>query len=176
MAIEFLKDATSDVFAFERQHYRVGGTIALPVYGNPAKDKQTVANGGATPVNCRIVRLHAPMELMSIVWNCVKKGAAIAPNPYLFDPNLIFKSGRRSAAVPMDMSGEPGHSWAMSGVYEYHVQSPQDLNSSMPVGITPWEDLISIDDSLIPNTAFLSSLLEKEPLDFQDPVFIPPGP
>src|SRR5438128_5637227 len=97
MAIEYLKDASSDAFAFERHHQRDAGIMALPVYGNPPRDQPQFPNGGTdqftrpVPVPCRIVRLHAPIETVIIVWHAAKSGAApIVPNPYLFDPNLVF--------------------------------------------------------------------------------------
>lgn len=177
MPYEYMKDGEYDQFVFERQHYRSGGTIALPVYGNPAKDDPARPNGGvSSPTQCRIVRLHAPVEYLMISWNAVRKGGPpAAPNPYLFDANLIFKSGRVSAPVPMDMAGEGGHSWAMSGVYQYHMQAPTDLNSSMPVGITPWETQITVDQAIIPNTVFINSLLEKLPSGYVPPLFDPLG-
>ena len=180
MPLEFMKDASSTHFAFERQRSRNAGTIALPVYGNPPKDNQDWPNGGTSSapvatVPCRIVRLHAPIESMIIVWTAAKDGAApVVPNPYLFDPNLIFKLGRCSAACPIDIPGYRGHGWSMTGEYHYHMQNPKDLNSSMSVGITPWEVNIAVTDAIIPNTNFINSLLEKLPSGFSDPVFIPP--
>lgn len=167
MALQFLTDASSRVFAFERNQYRNSGTIALPVYWMPPSDDPVNPNGGQPPMPCRIVRLHGPIEVTTIVWQMVKEGQApYVPNPYLFDKNLIFKRGRRTAAVPMPLPGYPGDTWSMSGEYEYHMSLPTDLNSNMPTGLTPWEQNITIDDAFIPGANFINALLEKLPATF----------
>jgi hypothetical protein len=183
MPIEILADASSNVYAAERQHYRNAGTIALPVYGNPPVDNPQYPNGGtdatgtgaiATP--CRIVRLHAPVEWMIIVWQTVKTGAApVVPNPYLLAPNLVFKQGRRSGSVPIDIPGQTGHSWSMSGEYHYHMSAPVDLNSSMELGIVPWETNIVVTDAIIPNVNFLNALMEATKAQTTPTTFVRPS-
>jgi hypothetical protein len=180
--IEKLADAQSNVFAFEKQHYRNSGVISMPCYGVPAADNPKYPNGGtdangtgATAVPCRIVRLHAPIEELVVVWNCLKEGEApVVPNPYLFDKNAVFKWGRVSGGVPIDGIGYAGHGWAFSGVYHYAMIAPTDLNSTMQVGILPWETNLTVDNSILPNVNFLNSLLEKDPPGYTPPSYEAP--
>lgn len=159
MPIENLTGADSTHYELERQHYRNAGTIALPVYAVPTADDPTTPGTNAA---CRIVRLHSPIETVVISWTAVKEGAPPkVPNPYLFDSNLIFKCGKRSAAAPVLLPGYAGHAWSMAGVYEYHVGTPIDLNNDMATGRHPWEeDSIPISDTIIPKEQFVSTILE----------------
>lgn len=180
MSIEAKKDACSTQFAFVKRHSRISGVIALPVYGNPPADNPKYPNG-TNPINaavltpCKIVRLHAPIENLVVTWTATKEGAAPAvPNPYLFDTNSVFSHGARSPACPIDKVGYSGHIWHMSGEYYYHLIAPVDLNSTMVVGITPWETNISVNDSIIPNYNFLSTLLEPRQSTYRDPQYQSP--
>lgn len=163
MTVENLTTQDYTHFQVERQHFRNAGTIALPVYAVPEADSEvppTAAEQAAyTP--CRIVRLHAPIEAMIISWTAVKEGTPPeVPNPYLFDTNLTFKCGKRSAALPVQLPGYEGHAWSMAGVYEYHMTKPTNLHSDMPLGKHPWDQSIVVSDAIIPNQNFISSILE----------------
>lgn len=190
MALEnFVDSASSTIYGIVRSHARVSGTISLPTYWVPQPDNRLFPNGiddrvggHPTPTPCKIVRLHGPIESMTISWTAIKEGASPkVPNPYLLSTNLYFKQGARSGAIPVSQAGYKGHSWSMSGAYEYHVLSPVDLNSSMPLGIHPWENdadwpnRISIDDSIMPNDNFVSYLLEKLSPTAEQPFYIPPS-
>lgn len=164
MATEVLTDSSYSVYAVERQRYRLAGTIALPVYGNVAKDNPTVPG---TSASCRIVRLHAPFESLVIKWTSVREGTPpLVPNPYLIDNNYVFKGGSQSGALPMILPGYKGHCWSIAGTYEYHVVSPKNLNSDFPLGLYPWEppkDVGGMDmvDSKIPSVYFVQLILEQ---------------
>lgn len=158
MAVEVKFDASYNVYAIERQHYRNSGTIALPVYGRVAADKAATPG---TAVNCRIVRLHAPIESLIIKWTAVREGKAPdVPNPYLSDTNFVFKCGVRNGAIPMTLAGYTGHAWSIAGQYEYHVLAPTDLNSDFFLGLYPWDASLAMTDSKIPQAAFVLSILE----------------
>jgi len=183
MNIEYYTDASTAYYAIERDHFRDSGLIALPVYGNPGADNPAVPNNGRTALttpaltNCKVIRHHAPIETAIIKWAAVKEGQApYVPNPYLFNQNYVFMRGRRSGAIPMPMTGYSGHAWSMSGVYEYIVIAPFDLNSSMDLGILPFEGVIQVQDSVIPNINFINSLLEQLPSGYTfPPLFDPLG-
>lgn len=175
MSVEYFQDASTAYYAIERDHFRDAGVMALPVYGAPSQDRYDLPNGGGTPFSCAVIRTHAPIETMIIKWAAVKEGQApYVPNPYLFNNNYVFLRGRRSGAIPMQMAGYAGHAWSVSGVYEYAVISPYDLNSTFELGILPWEGVIQVQDAVIPNVNFINGLLEKLPLNYVQPTSTPP--
>ncbi len=167
-----------DAIAFVKTHTRNGGTIALPVYSNPAADNPKYPNGaidergtGASAQACAIVRLHAPFESLIVNWEALKEGAApLVPNPYLFDTNHVFASGTVSASVPIDQMGGSGHFWLVAGTYHYHMIAPTDLNSDMQIGVTPWESQITVDQSVMPSRNFINTLLELVPNGYSPPL------
>jgi hypothetical protein len=160
VAVEILIDANSIVFVVERQHGRNAGLVGVPVSGTATIPADDPAKPGPA-IDCEIVRLHDPIETMTIKWTAVKEGAApLVPNPYLFDRNLVFESGQRTGAIPVRLVGYAGHAWSMTGIYKYIVAKTVDLNSDFPLGLQPWDASLAMSDAYMPAANFVNSILE----------------
>lgn len=88
--------------------------------------------------DCKLVRLHGPIEVVIVDWTAIRSGAApIVPHPDAFEPNLVFLRGQQGKAVPMT-KGDGGHSWMMTGQYVYAKKQAKGLDQDMPTGKVPW--------------------------------------
>lgn len=106
-----------------------------------------VANpvAGPLPQNVSLVRLHAPVEYLSVYWSAVSEGKPpIVPThkSFLQNVNRTFLGGERYGVITPTLVG---HIWQIAGRYDYVVNAPEGLSSMFALAKCPWEGDAIID-------------------------------
>lgn len=141
---ELHKLATHVTYAVEMGHSQSEGLTVCPV-------------AGPAPQKASILRLHAPIETLSVSWIATREGAPpIVPSHKAFATNFnrVFLGGQRGADESPTFGG---HIWSASGVYVYALLTAEGLDSDLPVAKVPWDDSSGIGEFFIPAANFDAS-------------------
>lgn len=89
MGAENQSFAATEEYECVKQHTHESGLIQVPL-----------ATDDGTP-SCEVIRLHNPIERLTVHWSATKIGAPpLVPHPTLFSSNHTFLHGVRTIAVP----------------------------------------------------------------------------
>lgn len=147
-AVESFGGAYSTEYTIYKQHERDAGVCQLAVASPDGSE------------SCEIVDLHDPVEVLAIYWTATKRGGPpVVPSPYSFAPDHVFISGTRTVASPIILASGQAHDWQMNGVYYYALTSPYDLTSPITAPVVPADGTITIDQTTIPSSNFVTGLL-----------------
>lgn len=167
MAIEALPEAQTQQYHCERLEYEVSGRMQVPV-------------AAADGVTCFVAKLHAGMQRVCISWIAEKWGEPpYVPHPAIYDADLVFLEGWRSAALPVVDDSIKGRFWKMHGQYLYAaITRPgggitADPAPSLRTGAMPFDTIRTADDNTIPGTYFRHGIIDGGNVTFNSAI---PGP
>lgn len=146
MAAESLFGAQTTTYGVQFVHRRNEGIVVNPV-------------AGAAPQHASMVRLHAPLETLSVYWTAVRQGAPpIVPSTRSYRQNLnrVFLGGSRIGSCTPAMFG---HFWVVSGNYEYLIVAPETLDSDFALARCPWETDQNLRDFYVPYQHFQEGII-----------------
>lgn len=141
---EFLPLSQTTTYGVQICHSRSEGIMASPIAGPP-------------PQNASLVRLHAPIEFITVYWTAVSHGKPpVLPSHKSFvqNYNRVFLSGERMGLVTPNIVG---HIWHAAGSFLYVVVGPEGLSSMFPLAKCPWEGTAAT-DFYIPSENFQSGI------------------
>jgi len=167
MAVENLVGcgATTTQYEVEFEHTHHEGIFTSPVGGEP-------------PQNASVVRLHAPFEMLTVIWACSREGAPPdlpSHKAYLTNPNRIFLGGKRVGNITPSLGC---HIFSVSGFFRFAIVGPEDLDSNFPLSACPWETALGgaqVTDYMIPETSFLDTGIinpSAQPTGLTPPAYI----
>jgi hypothetical protein len=151
MAVENLPLGQTTSYSVQIAHSRDEGIYASPV-------------GGDEEVNCSIVRLHSPIERLSVFWMAVSEGKPpLVPSPLIYSKNgnRVFTGGDRVGVMTPAIVG---HTFTMAGRLDYIVVAPEGLDSQFNLAMCPWEQA-QVSDFYIPATNFLDTGIVNDGLN-----------
>lgn len=140
--------AQDTAYAIERVRERNEGLVQIPV----------ATDGEAS---CEMVRLHAPVETLKVIWTASRYGgppAVPSPTTLAEDTNIILLNTQIGAIVPVIDNSGRGHHWALSGIYTYAIILPAPAVANIPTGRHPWET-IGASENTIPSSTFKNDIL-----------------
>jgi hypothetical protein len=145
MAVENLPAGNTTTYSVEICHSRNEGIVASAV-------------AGPVPQNASLVRLHAPVEMISVYWTAVSEGkppTLPSSKSFLANYNRVLLAGER---VGMVFPSLVGHTWMAAGVFHYCVVGPEGLDSNLGLSHCPWEKAPTT-DFYIPSANFQGTIL-----------------
>ena len=128
-------------YKLQRVYNYVSGLVQQPVAG---------AIDGTQ--ECAFVRIHSPMESMTIFFAAESEGMApTIPDPYSLltegggpnGDNLIFLGFGQGADAPVCRLSGQGHFWQASATYHYGLKKPRAKGSSIKTGRIPGDSTIA---------------------------------
>jgi len=143
--LENLAIATTTGYALEFEHTRSEGIVASPV-------------AGSVPQNASLVRLHAPMEYLTVYFAGERQGAPpILPSSKSYFQNynrVLIAGGRYGFVIPTF----GGHIWHVAGFFRYVVVGPEGLDSNFALAKMPWEGQ-AVTDFYVPADNFQAGMI-----------------
>lgn len=132
MAAENLELASTTTYTVQMAHRRTEGIVASPI-------------AGPVPQNASLVRLHAPMEMITVYWTAISEGKPPrlpSHKSFATNYNRVFLGGER---VGITYPSVVGHVWIAAGRFDYVVVGPEGLESRFALAKCPWEGTTASD-------------------------------
>jgi hypothetical protein len=147
---ESLPGALTTTYTVQFAHSRVEGVSANPI-------------AGPEPQNASLVRLHAPLEMLTVFWTATREGAAPrlpSSKSYFQNYNRVLLSGERVGIV---VPNTVGHIWIAAGRFDYCVVGPEGLDSDFRLAKVPWEST-DASDFYVPMANFELGIINSTPV------------